>query len=616
MVRIVKLPLRVRLRKDEPAYSFINRLAIRHQACSAGDFLDQLPFDARSEQVFSEIVAGKMLEEVATIGGLNVELLSRSTLRLSPINIISLDNDMVINKKDTARSIGRVCVACLREDLESNDVSEALRPHRRFWWDLAAVDFCPYHATALTKCCPKCSKDLTRKAISPRYCRCGYDLTRTKSKSVCVDDVGADSYFVKRLTGVRSTPNPVLDKMTLRQARNVVLQFGLCIHGFRAEKFAQLDPYTRAIGATSGFSSISDIPVVLTNTLDRLVNNRDHTSRGHKSIYGRMWQWLQIQVHPALDTLKKAVNEHWSKFLSARAIAAELALKPRTLEMNLHSAAEKLQLRHSSAVSLAASLGIKISKLGTTYASIPAESFPLFKSWAEKFISFEAARRLLGISRKTLIKLIIAGYVEHMIAPTGARLYVSKISISGLINISKSKLSILVESSDKCLLPATPLDGDRSDKKSISAFSREGLVLIERLKASRELSQNMSNQNELNLYHKTISGTDCARQLKISASHIRDAIANRILPVIVGRENATLARCMIEVDALQQFNAKYACGVNLAREFKLNPIQIPFLLRRSKIFPINCAKSRYRWYKRDEAELALRHELAVTLQSI
>src|SRR5258708_31400260 len=145
-----RLSLRVPLRKEEPAYALLGRLALRYGHVSLRSFTACMGL-RRNHRYGSET-----LTVVAELSGIDLTDLARwSPISCSPHNFQY--QGTVFNGYKWIPERRRLCPLCIQEDLGVS--RETRRPwmcHRRFWWDLSGIDVCPTHRTWLIDGCPDC----------------------------------------------------------------------------------------------------------------------------------------------------------------------------------------------------------------------------------------------------------------------------------------------------------------------------------------------------------------------------------------------------------------------------------------------------------------------------
>lgn len=253
---MTRTPLRIEVAADEPAYSALARLALRHDCKSIGEFLQNLPRqDIRDTQ---RQFSASFVADVAELCDFSGDNLLQSTWITREDGYRIVGNEIVDN---VCRSIwsGRICPDCLRSDLLDRSGPIACRPYRRVWWDLPTVAACPSHSVALLTHCPACQRHLSRRALSPRYCSCGFDLSTAPTHRLPASEVRPSMYLVDRLRGGPRSHNRLLDSLPWYAVGVAIDQIGRAIAPRAQYRFLS-PPEASRRRAAQGFTSALNWP--------------------------------------------------------------------------------------------------------------------------------------------------------------------------------------------------------------------------------------------------------------------------------------------------------------------------------------------------------------------
>ncbi|MFT4934001.1 MAG: hypothetical protein ACI9LT_000674 [Pseudoalteromonas distincta] len=253
---MARTPLRIEVAAEEPAYSALARLALRHDCQSMGEFLHSLPRDrTRETQRQSSATFVTTVADLCDISEGN--LLSSTCITRTDGHRI-LGNEVVDTVRRSKWS-GRICPDCLRRDLLDRPGPIACRPYRRVWWDLPTVAACPSHSVALLTHCPSCQRHLSRRSLSPRYCSCGFDLSTARTRRLPTSEVRPSVYLVERLRGGLSPHNRLLDALPWYAVGVAIDQIGRAIAPRAQYRFLS-PPEASRRRAAQGFASALNWP--------------------------------------------------------------------------------------------------------------------------------------------------------------------------------------------------------------------------------------------------------------------------------------------------------------------------------------------------------------------
>lgn len=253
---MARTPLRIEVAADEPAYSALARLALRHDCQSMGEFLRNLPRDRMrdTQRQFS----ANFITTVADLCDASESDLLHSTCITTTDGYRILGNEVVDTVRRSKWS-GRICPDCLRRDLLDRPGPIACRPYRRVWWDLPTVAACPSHSVALLTHCPSCQRHLSRRSLSPRYCSCGLDLSTVPTHRLPASEVRPSVYLVERLRGGLRSHNRLLDALPWYAVGVAIDQIGRAISSREQYRFLS-PPEASRRRAAQGFTSAHNWP--------------------------------------------------------------------------------------------------------------------------------------------------------------------------------------------------------------------------------------------------------------------------------------------------------------------------------------------------------------------
>ena len=222
------LALRVRFREEEPAYGLLARLAIRHRRTDLRTFAGDLGMSYR------DVTGGGAASIIAELAGFEPS----RVLSWTPApdwHARHFRGEKFHNNDWFVHDERRVCVACLRDDLRLHDHTAGPTSccHRRFWWDLRAIDVCPRHSAWLVDQCLSCGQRLTLLPADVRFCACGADLSCVEPELVDAPEARADAYILGRLLGMPHRAIPALDGLALGQATALMFSLGWQIQNNR-----------------------------------------------------------------------------------------------------------------------------------------------------------------------------------------------------------------------------------------------------------------------------------------------------------------------------------------------------------------------------------------------
>jgi hypothetical protein len=388
----------------------LNRLALRHGAESAEDFLEQTP--ARYRSLVDHVLVGNRLDVVAGLSGFPLMSLEANCLRQTSEGTYLGD----IRLSRTSRfghmlqpHVGRVCALCIKEDLSTRGGPEECRPYRRAWWDISVFDACVDHAVPLISSCPSCKRLADRTWLSPRFCPCGYDIAEYEPEALQHYELVGEAHLALSRATVRETSDSFLGQLTVSEAFIAIMNIGRAkIYGKLPPPFEGMTQLQRIALKTAGLGVLSNWPEGFQDLLETLSRGSDGGKIGPKKMFGRaLYIWLyqdsSAQFEPLRDILRNFYLSRW----------------PATPQLAIF----KKKVATSDYVTLgsaAAELGISLQRMGTLARSHGCiepgrltRAIPIRRSDVARIqtiistsISREEAREELGVTPGAMKRLV------------------------------------------------------------------------------------------------------------------------------------------------------------------------------------------------------------------
>lgn len=422
------LPLRVRFAEDEAPYSLLARMALRHSCPSIIEFLGQLQRSPTNLQRLA--YSGYHVEHVAHLAGQPAALLTRNAIHPNGGDL-SVRGERIIEGPVPAGRLnaGRVCAACLSDDLRDRAGPLDCRPYRRFWWDLTVFQVCPVHAVKLLKRCPQCHKRLSRYSMSPRFCPCGVDLA-AGARTARPPSSAVQSYLLGRLEVGKRVPHAVFDQLPWDLAAQAIDYFGRAWLRANIERQAgrfdrmgvpsAKDEAFAATGAAEGFAALLRI----------LSRDRPPTASPAR-VYAPLLEWLRRSRSTGLDPLRLVMREEAMR---------QFAFADRTYVLFTSTSAQ--HIKFSTA---AKRIGVSVPRLRNLFVefghapnreearavkSVSVETCKTISRSLESSCLTTEAAAVLGISEVQVRKLIAQGALR----------LASRRAAPGLLRIKRASL--------------------------------------------------------------------------------------------------------------------------------------------------------------------------------
>lgn len=202
-----------------------------------------------------------------------------------------------IHRDDWTTNERRWCPCCWRDDLRGTPRGRHAHwnIHRRFWWDVAAVDTCPLHGVRLAAACPTCGTGVTWEAGSLTRCRNGHSLLSCEGVEVASSDTMADAYVIGRLGGMDRMEVPILDGLTLAGACDAMERLGVARIGGADGALSRFPAERHAEVHSAGLAIARDWPHAFVALLDGMAR-ADHVGLGAwgaEQVYGHLYLWAK-----------------------------------------------------------------------------------------------------------------------------------------------------------------------------------------------------------------------------------------------------------------------------------------------------------------------------------
>lgn len=326
----IKLPpRRVQQLPSETAYSLLWRLAQANGYSEPRFLLQSIP---------------ELTKPLRTIGQrrqIHVELAARlSGTALPIIDYFTPYRDaefqIIRGHQFWAKKIaanGRICPACLTEDMENVRYAANLRPYRRDWWQLFAIRHCPFHQCELVDECPGCQRPL-KQNDAPHGCGCDphVDLRRIPPRFSTPEDLTHDRWLLGRLGVDEPQPHPFLDDLPLDCGTELCLILGTVADAKEAFS-STTSPRKREHNGTRsiGFEILRNWPSSFEDMLDNTTRKMRPLLKPHTLYtkhYGGLYGLLSKNKSSSFDCVKDVVAGHISRnfFITPRSTAFDKSL--------------------------------------------------------------------------------------------------------------------------------------------------------------------------------------------------------------------------------------------------------------------------------------------------
>lgn len=611
-----KLPLRVRPADHEPAYGLLDRIALRHGAASTLDFLCNIPSLGSPATVFLKRArGGRATEDIAAIAGMPFARLAEATFVRSGVPDGIRRPDLFLSPRQSRLGLGRVCAACIREDLDVRAGPEPVRPHRRVWWDLSAVRCCPLHSTPLTTDCPACNRLLRHMSLSPRYCPCGFDFSRHMEEPMPKDDLQADVYLVSRVIRAALPSGSLLDPMPLDLAEGSMMQIGrAAAWGAKPPPVDGMATVECAATTSSGFRALMDLPGKLVPILDALVAKRSKDSVPKvASYYGALYIWLWKSEHPSLTPLKDIMARHAASAFPKTGAGGVFGSESLPQErITFGEAARRWNLRYPAACNVAGLVGLEVTSQRRMQEITMAE-YARVQAWLATHVGFDEARAILGVSVKVFYNLQEAGLIGRVGTNEEVhRAYYERAAIERFVTRASGDASRVKACPTGCATlvgVSRPFRGVAEIVRALLDGKLEAAGLIESKRGvgaivvrSADISRLFTGADD-----GMVTGVEAANMLSMSTTEtITRAIERGLLSATYPGGSSPKAGRLLRRAEVIEFDKRYAVAGSLGKLSGLSTRAASTMLRWRGVAPVFTGKAQGTLYIRAEAERALK----------
>ncbi|MGY3341521.1 MULTISPECIES: TniQ family protein [unclassified Bradyrhizobium] len=573
-----RLLLKVPIRKEEPAYALLGRLALRYGHFSLRSFANCV--DLRGKPLYgSEIVS-----DVAALAGIDPnELAKWSPVRVSRHKYEY--GDATFGRWKWILGRRRSCPGCIHDDLSDPNAPD--RPwmcNRRFWWDFRAIDCCPIHRTWLLDACPKCKEVFGKDYTNVRYCNCGYDLASYIPEALSKSDCAIDEFILSGLLGLPHSGLGPLDTMPFVAAIVAISGLGSAEVLHRGEKFEFVNRERRLECKIAANVLFSNWPQNFHSGLSQRVaesiaQGQSATTNCVGRTYGPLYHWLSRNIDPAFNELRLAFEQHYFSgtvplrrtriFGNQMCPLSWTSIEALNAECDLPPASKDLYpfLR---ALGIVASGEIRRDKL-----RIPRSRIAELRTLRADSLSVIEAARQLGTPRSYVREFVKLGLIRsiddsgssHLISKSDLTrimdattrlpirtVYTTPVGAISLSNVGRKFRTIPIFR----IVPAI-LDGSVSVVGRLSGKSELGGLLVD-IGAIRRIASSEASPEGLLL-------ADAVRLLKFSPARMRSLIKLGYLKTCAhrGRKPARLT-----LASIRAFKSEYMTGGQAAKRARMS----------------------------------------------
>lgn len=400
--------LRILPAQHEPAYGIFNRLALRHKASNQMEFANQIGLGKSSVY---DLNLGRKLQTLEKLTGVDELTIRRSTFQRDEYAGWHFGNEALAKVSNwgsaSTVSYGRVCPACVREDMDERVGPVECRPYRRFWWDLAAIYACPIHNLFLIKSCAACRRPFGGDNLSLNRCSCGNKLTRKCYSAVPKDLLEVNRYIFGRLINENSSTIHILNELSIRNAIGILTKFGSQATLTSNRIVKTTDEIEKARIMTAGYEAFANWPTGFENALEKLVSDRAPNRISPKSAYGGMYRWLTANCDADLEQIRVALREHAIKRIPLKRNTKIFGAKLKGDITTLGDVATQCKCSSERAGTIAEALGLIGALPSRDRGNVVATEIAApIKQFFESTLSREQVMKYLNISYDLFKKLL------------------------------------------------------------------------------------------------------------------------------------------------------------------------------------------------------------------
>ncbi len=365
----------------------------------------------------AEILAGEN-DDAFRAFGLDPGLFSATTARVHSKKVVTVAGEE-LHRDDWSTHARRWCPCCFADDFRDESLGGRFpgwRPHRRFWWDVAAIPTCPIHKVRLERDCPTCGDHVAWETGSLTTCRCGHDLLSCDPVGVAEKDVTADAYVVGRLGAAPRVTAPFLDGLSLREAHDAMEHFGTAAVDGAFGALAKFDEARHPEVFSAGFRVAAGWPEAFERLLDDVAARPDVGlgSWGLDQVYGYLVMWARsIKNTPLGKPVYAAILAHYAKRSTVRAGSAAAEFVGSDAPVNVLQIGQALGIGSTLAKAhlIAHGMWPAETKRGTPVL-FPPGTIAKLKAALDDEAAMEDLPDLLGIALNQAKALVAAGIVE------------------------------------------------------------------------------------------------------------------------------------------------------------------------------------------------------------
>lgn len=407
--------------RQEPGYAIFNRLALRHRAPNRQDFAEQIGLVNRSVY---EIGLGRNLQTIAELTGIDATTIRHSTFQRDEREGWHFGKEVLakISNGASAISYGRVCPACILDDIDERAGPTECRPYRRFWWDLSAIYACPIHNLALTSACVACRRVFGIDTLNLGRCECGHSVTRNECRPIQKEHLDANEYIFDRVTNSSSRSNHFLDGLSFRSAIGVLATVGIATDSKTSSReLKTLNEQEKARIMTAGFNAFANWPTSFENVLDKMVSDQAQNKLSPGSAYGKLQQWLNTSRDVDLELIRVAVRGHAIRRIPIKRNTKVFGIKIDGMVTTLGDIGTQCGCSSFRAGTVAEMLGL-VDAMTSHEPSVvvPSNIISPLKAFFEASIDPGDAKHYLNVGRKIFLSLVDSGIIRRAFVTKGS----------------------------------------------------------------------------------------------------------------------------------------------------------------------------------------------------
>jgi hypothetical protein len=530
--------------------------------------------------------------------GLSSDRFALTTIRIRSKSSVALGGEE-FRRVDWTTVTRRWCPACFEQD--RNDESLAGRNagwrfHRRFWWDALCVDTCPIHCVRLEKACPDCGEDLKWQAGAVTTCGVGHSILSCESVAVATEHCAADAYVVGRLGGAPRVRVPLLDRLSLGDALDVMARLGSALVGGPNAGLKNIDRERHPEVMSAGLRIADGWPTTIGPLLDSLADRSRETerTRGINDVYGELARWARrsaktVEGRQMLDS----ILSHHAQRVAVNRSSAAAAFSGGSSPVNISWVMERCGKRKRKILRYVASMGIEVDISSPGFPTLRRDDAERIVAALDDAIGTEEVAALLGISSVLLARLERDGALgpaeTHLRADAGQRRY-SRSHIEDFIERLAGN-AVLVDAAPKGLRPI-------SDSTALIGTGGLGAVLNEimagrgavkaRLAGAQGLDALLIDRDEFRALRKGLDPKeivplkDVAKLLGVDYETASAALKMNMLDAVESAGKGT----MISRKSVDAFLATYTTTPKLVGPSKAKHLRLRNLLKQMGVEPV------------------------------